>query len=336
MRIGNLEIDSSVRLAPMAGITNAPFRMVAKECGSALITSEELDATALVRHTPTTELLAEFLPEERPLAMQLLGNDVNTFVEAAEILQRRGADIIDINMGCPVPKITKSGKGSAMMQDIEGTGLILRALRRVCEAPLTIKIRGGWDGQHLNAVEVAQMAESEGVDAITVHPRTRSQRFTGKAPWEIIRDVVEAVKIPVTGNGDVKSHGDAVQMMSETGCASVMIGRGALGKPWIFNPGYEDWPAGRQREFRERTIARHMELIRSFYREGRHPLLQMKRHLAYYAHGLPGARECRHRLFTECETPDEAWSLFRRYWDALDGRAVSETEELAGPMVASA
>ena len=316
MRIGNLQIESPVRLAPMAGISNAPFRLVAKECGSALITSEELDATGLVRHSETTEQIAEFLPEERPLAMQLLGNDIETFIPAAEMLQERGADIIDINMGCPVPKITKKGKGSAMMRDVEGTAQILRALRRVCEVPLTIKIRGGWDGKHLNAVEVSQMAESEGVDAITVHPRTRSQRFSGKAPWEIIADVVQAVDIPITGNGDVTSFSHAQEMMDQTGCESVMIGRGALGKPWVFNSEYEGWSAEKQREYREQAISRHMELISSFYITERFALLQMKRHLAYYAHGLPGARECRRRLFTECDTPDEAWSMFRRYWDA--------------------
>lgn len=327
MRIGDLEIDSPVRLAPMAAISNAPFRLVAKECGSALITSEEIDATGLVRRTRTTEKIADFLPEERPLAMQLLGNNLETFVEAAEMLQERGADIVDINMGCPVPKITKTGRGSAMMQDVEGTTLILRALRRVCEVPLTIKIRGGWDHQHLNAVEVAQMAESEGVDAITVHPRTRSQQFSGRAPWHIIGDVVEAVDIPITGNGDVISFSHASQMMEETGCVSVMIGRGAMGRPWVFNPGYEKWPEDRQQEYREQVITRHMELIRSFFAEGRYQLLQMKRHLSYYAKGLAAARECRRTLFMECKTPDEAWTTFRRFWDQSKAEAPPETPD---------
>ena len=316
MSLGNLLIDSPVRLAPMSGISNASFRLVSKECGSALITSEEIDATGLAHHSDSFKQIAEFLPAERPLAMQLLGNNVETLVAAADLLQQRGADMIDINMGCPVPKITKKGKGSAMMRDVAGTALILRALRRVCEVPLTIKIRGGWDDEHLNAVEVAQMSQSEGVNAITVHPRTRSQQFTGRAPWHIIRDVVEAVDIPVTGNGDVTSYSQARQMMAETGCVSVMIGRGALGRPWVFNPEYEDWPADRRMECREQVIARHMELIRSFFREGRYQLLQMKRHLSYYAKRLPSARECRRTLFTECNTPDEAWTTFRRFWDA--------------------
>ncbi len=300
----------------MAGVTNASFRLVSKECGSALITSEEIDATGLVRHTDRSEQIATFHPTERPLAMQLLGNDAETLVEAMEVLQERGADIIDINMGCPMPKITRSGKGSALMRDVPATALILRALRRSCQVPLTIKIRGGWDMQHLNAVEVAQMAESEGVDAITVHPRTRSQRFAGRAPWQIIRDVVEAVNIPVTGNGDVTSYSEALQMMAETGCSSVMIGRGALGQPWVFNPDFEGWNVERQREYRERAIARHMELIRTFYPEGRYSLLQVKRHLSYYARGMRSVRECRRTIFAECDTRDEAWTTFRHFWDA--------------------
>lgn len=326
MRIGDLEIDSPVRLAPMAGITNAPFRLVSKECGSALVTSEEIDAVSLVYHSKNSTQIADFLPTERPIAMQLLGNDAETLVPAAEILQERGADIVDINMGCPMPKITKKGKGSAMMRDVTGTALILRALRRACEVPLTIKIRGGWDDQHLNATEVAQMAESEGVDAITVHPRTRSQRFAGRAPWHIIRDVVEAVDIPVTGNGDVTSYSQAQQMMSETGCASVMIGRGALGQPWVFNPDYEGWPIDRQLDYQDQVIARHMELIRSFLREGRFLVLQTKRHLSHYAREWPTARECRRILFTECTTPDEAWTTFRRFRDAALSSAADPVE----------
>src|SRR5262249_52843367 len=157
----------------------------------------------------------------------------------AERCQALGADIVDLNMGCPMPKITGKGKGAALMRDVTGTALVLRALHKACSVPLTIKIRGGWDDEHLNAVEVAQMAEAEGVDAITVHPRTRSQRFTGRAPWTIIADVVEAVHIPVTGNGDVRSMAEARRMVAETGCASVMIGRGALGHPWIFDETFD-------------------------------------------------------------------------------------------------
>src|SRR6266545_2787672 len=188
MKIGDVEIKAATRLAPMAGVTNAPFRLIARECGSGLTTTEEMDAAALLINHPHADAIAAYYPEERPLAMQLLGKDAEVLVRAAEKCQRLGADIVDLNMGCPMPKITGKGKGAALMRDVAATSLILRALRKAVSVPLTVKFRGGWDDEHLNAVEVAQMAEAEGVDAITVHPRTRSQRFTGKAPWAIIRE----------------------------------------------------------------------------------------------------------------------------------------------------
>src|SRR6266581_4641783 len=243
MKVGSVEIPELCRLAPMAAISNAPFRLIAKECGSGLTTTEEIDAFALLMETPRSHDMAAYFPQERPLAMQLLGKDPQALVRAALRCEELGADIVDLNMGCPMPKITAKGKGAALMRDVTGTALVLRALRKTLGVPLTVKIRGGWDDEHLNAVAVAQMAEAEGVDAITVHPRSRSQRFSGKAPWTIIGEVVDAVQIPVTGNGDVRSMAEARRMMAETGCQSVMIGRGALGRPWIFDDGFDALPA---------------------------------------------------------------------------------------------
>src|SRR5262252_9366023 len=248
MKIGTVEIAAHARLAPMAGITNAPFRLIARECGSGLTTTEEMDAAALLMNHPHADAIAAYYPQERPLAMQLLGKDTDLLCRAAERVQALGADIVDLNMGCPMPKITGKGKGAALMKDVLGTALILRALRKTVAVPLTIKIRGGWDDEHLNAVEVAQMAEAEGIDAITVHPRTRSQRFTGKAPWTIIGEVAEAVRIPVTGNGDVRSMAEARRMVDETGCGSVMIGREALGSPWVFEEAFDALSADGQRD----------------------------------------------------------------------------------------
>ena len=314
MRIGSVEIHALTRLAPMAGITNAPFRLIARECGSGLTTTEEMDAAALLMNNPHADAIAAYYPEERPLAMQLLGKDADVLVRAAERLQRLGADIVDLNMGCPMPKITAKGKGAALMRDVMGTALILRALRKALDVPLTIKIRGGWDDEHLNAVEVAQMAEAEGVDAITVHPRTRSQRFTGKAPWTIIGEVAEAVQIPVTGNGDVRSMAEARSMMAETGCQSVMIGRGALGNPWVFDEALGALPPAAQRDYQARVIARHCDLIRKHFRE-KYALIQIKKHLAWYTEGLQHATRCRVEIF-ESRSADEAWEVFRRYWEA--------------------
>jgi tRNA-dihydrouridine synthase B len=219
-------------------------------------------------------------------------------------------------MGCPIPKITGKGKGAALMRDVAGTALILRTMRKALSVPLTIKIRGGWDDEHLNAVEVAQMAESEGVDAITVHPRTRSQRFTGKAPWTIIEEVAEAVGLPVTGNGDVRSMAEARRMMAETGCHSVMIGRGALGSPWIFDASFDTLGSDAQREYKARVIARHCELIQSHFRE-KYALVQMKKHLAWYPEGLGHATYCRAEIF-QAQTADQVWKVFRRYWERAD------------------
>src|SRR2546428_6538061 len=261
MKIGSVEIPQLCRLAPMAAISNAPFRLIAKECGSGLTTTEEIDAFALLMETARSGDMAAYYPQERPLAMQLLGKDPQALIRAAIRCEELGADIIDLNMGCPMPKITGKGKGAALMKDVPGTARLLRAMRQSIAVPFTIKIRGGWDDEHLNAVEVARMAESEGVDAITVHPRTRSQRFTGKAPWTIIAEVVQAVRIPVTGNGDVHSTAEARRMVAETGCQSVMIGRGALGRPWIFTPGFEALSGDAQREAKARVIARHVALI---------------------------------------------------------------------------
>jgi tRNA-dihydrouridine synthase B len=295
-----------LRLAPMAGVTNAPFRLVCREAGAGLLTSEEIDARALVMGNAKTEMLARYLPEERPLAMQLLGNDADLLAEAARRLETAGADGIDLNMGCPVAKIVAKGQGSALMRDPLGAAMIFRTLRKAVSVPFTIKIRGGWDDRALNAVEIARLAEAEGVDAITVHPRTRSQQFTGRAPWEIIAAVVAAVRLPVTGNGDVRSVEDARAMVAATGCAAVMIGRGALGRPWVF--------AGRDvsRAERAAVIRRHVALIRLHLPE-RLALVQLKKHLAWYSVGLPNAARTRPALFA-ARTADDVCALFWTLW----------------------
>jgi nifR3 family TIM-barrel protein len=331
MKIGPVEIHTLARMAPMAGITNAPFRLIVRECGSALTTTEEMDAAALLTNHPHANDIAAYFPQERPLAMQLLGKDPDLLCRAAEKAQGLGADIVDLNMGCPMPRITGKGKGAALMRDVAATARILRAMRRALSVPLTVKIRGGWDDEHLNAVEVAQMAEAEGVDAITVHPRTRAQRHTGKAPWAIIADVVTAVSLPITGNGDVRSMNDARRMAAETGCASVMIGRGALGRPWIFSETFDALSPEGRRDYKWGVITRHCALIREHFRE-KYALVQMQKHLAWYTEGLGRAADCRRRLF-ERRTHDEVWGTFREYWDrhwdrVAGGGALSEEPAL--------
>jgi tRNA-dihydrouridine synthase B len=295
-----------LRLAPMAGVTNAPFRLVCRECGAGPLTSEEIDAHAYVRDNGKTEALTRHLPDERPLSMQLLGADPDLLAEAARRLEAAGADGIDLNMGCPVHKIVVKGHGSALMRDPLAAAVIFRTLRKAIRVPFTIKIRGGWDERTVNAVEIARLAESEGVDAITVHPRTRSQQFTGQAPWEVIAAVVAAVRLPVVGNGDVRGADDARAMVAATGCAAVMIGRGALGAPWIFG--------GRpvERDARAAIIRRHTELIEAHLPE-RRALVQLKKHLAWYSAGLPGSAALRPRLF-EATSAAEVRALFWALW----------------------
>jgi nifR3 family TIM-barrel protein len=322
VKIGQIEIPELCRLAPMAAISNAPFRLIARECGSGLTTTEEIDAFALLMDTPRAGEMAGYYPQERPLAMQLLGRDPEALARAAIRCQELGADIVDLNMGCPMPKITSKGKGAALMKDVPGTARLLRAMRRVISVPFTIKIRGGWDDQHLNAVEVARMAEAEGVDAITVHPRTRAQLFTGKAPWTIIAEVVEAVDIPVTGNGDVRSMAEARRMVAETGCQSVMIGRGALGRPWIFDDGFAALGPDEKRAYRDRVICRHMALIQE-HCSPRYALSQTQRHLAWYTDGLAHAASCRARIF-QTKSPAEVWEVFQEVARLGEGREVAD------------
>ena len=295
-----------LRLAPMAGVTNAPFRLVARECGAGLLTSEEIDARALVADNAHTREIVRYLPEEHPLAMQLLGADPDVLAEAARRLEAAGADAIDLNMGCPVAKIVAKGQGAALMRDPWRAAVIFRAMRKAITVPLTLKIRGGWDDHTLNALEIARLAEDEGVNAITVHPRTRSQQFSGRAPWAIIAEVVSAVGIPVTGNGDVRSHDEALAMQRVTGCAAVMIGRGALGAPWVFRA------APTTDDDRARIIRRHCALIEEHLPE-RLALLQFKKHLAWYSSGRPFGARLRPALFGAL-TVDAVQSLFWHYW----------------------
>jgi nifR3 family TIM-barrel protein len=302
---------SPVRLAPMASFTNWPFRDIAVRCGSGFTTNEEIDAEALLEGNARTEALMCGGDDDGLVAMQLLGSSAATLVPAALRLVEAGSPIIDINMGCPAPKIVRAGKGAALMRDVRVAARILAALRRAIEdVPLTIKIRGGWDESQPNAAEIALMAQEVGIDAITVHPRTRAQRFGGRAPWEVIGDVVAAVNIPVTGNGDVTSIAEARSMMATTGCISVMIGRAALGRPWIFDETYERLDDDGRAAYEERTIAAHLELIDERY-PPRETLLQTKKHLARYAAAGPGAAAMRAELFAQSSV-EAARAVFGR------------------------
>ncbi len=234
MNIGPLHLENPVILAPLAGITNLPFRLLAKEAGCGLVTSEMVSADGLVHGAPNALALLRSLPAEKPLAVQLFGSDPAVMAEAAAIVEGSGADLLDINFGCAVKKVIKTGSGVALMRTPQRAEEVLRAVRHAVRIPLTIKIRSGWDGSGRQALALGEIAEDCGVDAVTVHPRTAAQKFSGRADWGVIAALKRQLSIPVIGNGDIACADDAARMLSETGCDAVMVGRRAIGYPRIF------------------------------------------------------------------------------------------------------
>lgn len=235
MQIGSLFLDNPTILAPLAGITNLPFRLLAKKAGCGLVCTEMISANGLVYGSQKTLELLDSLPEEKPLSVQLFGSDPHIVAQAARIVESRGADILDINFGCSVKKILKSGAGAALMRTPRRAEALLKSVRQSIRIPLTIKMRTGWDPSGRQAVELARIAEACGVDAVAVHPRTATQQFGGCADWSIIAEIKRQVSVPVIGNGDVCSAEDAMAMRTATACDAVMIGRQAIGQPWIFS-----------------------------------------------------------------------------------------------------
>jgi len=233
-RIGDVRLDNITVLAPLAGITNLPLRLLAKEAGCGLVYSEMVSAHGLVNQSQKTSKILDSTPEEKPLTVQIFGSDPGVMAEAAGIVADKGADIVDINFGCAVRKILKSGSGAALMRDPRKAEALLKAVRQVLKIPLTIKIRSGWDPSGCQAFEIAALAQDCGVDAIAVHPRFGKQGFAGQADWSIIRKIKDMLAIPVIGNGDINTPEDALRMQSETGCDAVMLGRAAIGNPFIF------------------------------------------------------------------------------------------------------
>ena len=288
MNIGNLPLDHPLFLAPLSGITDYPFRKLVREFGCGLVFTEMVSAEGLLRKGKPFLKMGE---DEHPVSAQLSGSTPVALAQAAEMAEAAGADAIDINMGCPSRKVTDTGAGADLMRFPEKIERILREVRKSIRCPLTIKIRSGWDDDHVNAIEISKIAEACGVDAITIHPRTRVQWFHGKADWKLIGEVKRAVRIPVIGNGDVTTPYLVEKMLEETGCDGVMIGKGALGNPWIFDP-ENRWAIDQGRaispslEERRRVIERHYELLRNFY-GGQEAVKEVRRHVVWYTKGLP-------------------------------------------------
>ncbi len=300
MKIEQLDIGRGLILAPIAGVTGLPFRMISKQCGADLVYTEMISAAALIRSPGRSECYFMSRDDARPVAAQIFGADPDEMAHAAAFLSDEPVDLIDINMGCPVKKVVRSGAGAALLQDRSRALAIIRAVVRASRRPVTVKLRSGWDASDFCAVEMAQAAEAAGVSAVTLHPRTRAQVFRGRSDWGHIRQLKEAVTIPVIGNGDVRTPQDAKRMLCETGCDGVMIGRAALGNPWLFGrirsflmTGEEPPPTDPQTI--GDTLIEHLRLEASIAGQGR-AVLRMRKFAAWYSRGLHGAAAFRNRI----------------------------------------
>ena len=300
MKIGNLNLENPFILAPMAGVTDLPFRLLCKEQGAGLLCMEMISAKALQYKNKNTKALLSIHPQEYPVSLQLFGSDPKIISEMAKRIEELPFQILDINMGCPVPKVVKNGEGSALMKNPKLVYEIVYQTVKAIQKPVTVKIRKGFDDDHVNAVEIAKVIEEAGGAAVAVHGRTREQYYSGKADWEIISKVKEAISIPVIGNGDVTSAQKAVAIREQTGCDGVMIGRGAQGNPWIFRELAEYEKTGKlcdrpTKEQIKETMLRHAKLQIEF--KGDYlGIREMRKHVAWYTKGMEGSAKLRDEI----------------------------------------
>ncbi len=316
IKIGNVSLNNRWILAPMAGVTDLPFRLLCKEQGAGLLCMEMISAKAIYYHSKNTKELLTIGEGESPVSLQLFGRDPVIMSEMAKRIEERPFDVLDINMGCPVTKVVGNGEGSALMKEPGLAGEIIESIVKAIQKPVTVKIRSGFDEAHLNAAEIAKIAQESGASAVTVHARTREQFYSGKADWNMIRRVKEAVRIPVIGNGDVTDFETAEAMRKQTGCDGIMIGRACRGNPWIFRQlnrkaAGEHWEAPSVEEIKQ-MIVRHGMMLIDF--KGEYiGIREMRKHAAWYTAGFPHSSQLRGKL-NEVETMQQLKALLYEEW----------------------
>lgn len=318
IEIGNVTLKNNILLAPMAGITNLPFRIICEKFEPGLVCTEMVSSKGLFYKDEKTKKLLEMQDEKRPVAVQIFGNDIEAMSDAAKKVSKI-AEIVDINMGCPAPKVVKNGDGSKLMLDLERAKDIITAVVRNSSVPVTLKMRKGWDKEHIVAVELAKIAEENGICAITIHGRTREEFYTGKADWEIIKQVKQAVSVPVIGNGDIVTPEDAKNMLEQTNCDGIMIGRASIGNPWIFRE-VQEYLQDKQitkvtNEEKLQMIVEHIEWQVAYLGENT-GIKEMRKHLSYYLKNLPKAASIRQKV-NQIETKNELVECLTEYFKSL-------------------